>query len=239
MDVVTEVNTSSMLMLRDINQSYRRGAQIVPVLSHVNLLISRGETCALVGASGSGKSTLLNILGLLEAPASGQLMFAGQDLQRATPDQLAHRRNRDIGFVFQAFNLLPRLSALDNVALPLSYRGLSRQQARLRALEQLALVGLADRANHRPADLSGGQRQRVAIARALVGQPRLILADEPTGNLDSHTANEIMALLLELNRQQGVTLVMVTHDTALAARLDRQIRVVDGALHEDAVHARG
>jgi putative ABC transport system ATP-binding protein len=239
MDVVTEVNTSSMLMLRDINQSYRRGAQIMPVLSHVSLLINRGETCALVGASGSGKSTLLNILGLLEAPASGQLMFAGQDLQHATSDQLAHRRNLDIGFVFQAFNLLPRLSALDNVALPLSYRGLSRQQARVRALEQLAQVGLADQANYKPADLSGGQRQRVAIARALVGQPRLILADEPTGNLDSHTANEIMALLLQLNRQQGVTLVMVTHDTALAACFDRQIRVVDGALQEDAARAWG
>jgi putative ABC transport system ATP-binding protein len=212
---------------------------MMPVLSNVNLQISRGETCALVGASGSGKSTLLNILGLLESPASGQLIFAGQDLQQATADQLAYRRNRDIGFVFQAFNLLPRLTALDNVALPLSYRGLSRQQARVCALEQLAQIGLADRASHKPADLSGGQRQRVAIARALIGQPMLILADEPTGNLDSHSANQIMTLLLELNRQQGVTLVMVTHDTGLAARFDRQIRVVDGTLQEDAVHARG
>lgn len=237
MDVVSEVNTSSMLLLRDINQRYHRGGQTVPVLSHINLLIKPGETCALVGASGSGKSTLLNILGLLEPPTSGQLIFAGQDLQQATPDQLAQRRNRDIGFVFQAFNLLPRLTALDNVALPLSYRGLSRQQARVRALEQLVQVGLADRVNHKPADLSGGQRQRVAIARALVGQPMLILADEPTGNLDSHSANEVMALLLALNRQQGVTLVMVTHDTALAARFDRLIRVVDGTLQEDAVHA--
>ena len=237
MDVVTEVNTSSVLVLRGVNQRYCRRGQLVPVLSDVNLRIERGETCALVGTSGSGKSTLLNILGLLESPASGQLIFAGQDLGYATPDELAQRRNRDIGFVFQSFNLLPRLTALDNVALPLSYRGLSRQQARACALEQLIQVGLADRVNHKPADLSGGQRQRVAIARALVGQPMLILADEPTGNLDNNSANEIMSLLLDLNRQQGVTLVMVTHDTALAARFDRQIRVVDGTLQEVTPHA--
>jgi len=226
-----------LLALQDISQCYRRGQQVVSVLKQVNLIIKRRQTCALVGASGSGKSTLLNILGLLEMPSSGRLDFAGQNMRDASSDQLAHIRNREIGFVFQAFNLLPRLTAVDNVALPLSYRGLSRHEARLRALEQLEHVGLADRASYTPADLSGGQRQRVAIARALVGRPALILADEPTGNLDGGTANDIMALMLGLNRQQGVTLVMVTHDSALAKRFDRQIQVIDGQLHEVAVHA--
>ncbi|MDB6141398.1 MAG: transporter related [Pseudomonas sp.] len=239
MDVVTEVGTSHVLVLRNIHQGYSREGQIVSVLNDINLVIERGHTCALVGTSGSGKSTLLNILGLLEPPTSGQLIFAGQDLQHTTADQLAHLRNRDIGFVFQAFNLLPRLTAVDNVALALGYRGVSRRQARLRALEQLEQVGLADRAHYKPADLSGGQRQRVAIARALVGQPMLILADEPTGNLDSQTANDIMTLLLDLNREHGVTLVMVTHDKALATRFDRQIRVVDGELREGAFHGQG
>lgn len=238
MEVVAGMNTPEVLALRNIHQGYSREGQIMPVLSNINLVINRGQTCALVGASGSGKSTLLNILGLLEPPASGRLIFAGQDLQNAGADQLAHLRNRDIGFVFQAFNLLPRLSAVDNVALPLGYRGVSRRQARQCALEQLEQVGLADRAHYNPADLSGGQRQRVAIARALVGQPTLILADEPTGNLDSGTANDIMALLLGLNRQHGVTLVMVTHDKALAKRFDRQIRVIDGQLHEGTSHAQ-
>jgi ABC-type lipoprotein export system ATPase subunit len=238
MDVVTETGTSPVLVLRNIHQAYSREGQTMPVLNGINLMIGRGQTCALVGTSGSGKSTLLNILGLLESPASGQLLFAGQDMQHTTDDQRARLRNRDIGFVFQAFNLLPRLSAVDNVALPLVYRGLSRRQARRRALKQLERVGLADRAHYKPADLSGGQRQRVAIARALVGQPMLILADEPTGNLDRQTANEIMTLLLDLNRQRGVTLVMVTHDTTLAARFDRQIQVIDGELWEGAAHGR-
>ncbi|WP_397451800.1 ABC transporter ATP-binding protein [Pseudomonas sp. NA-150] len=229
---------SELLRLHNVSQSYSRGGQAVLVLRDINLTLMRGQTSALVGASGSGKSTLLNILGLLESPVSGRLMFAGHNMLNANADVLARLRNRDIGFVFQAFNLLPRLSAMDNVALPLSYRGLPRREARCQALQQLQQVGLADKAHDKPADLSGGQRQRVAIARALVGNPSLILADEPTGNLDSHTAEEIMALLLELNRERGVTLVMVTHDTALAERFERRIRVIDGQLQEGATHGR-
>ncbi|MDB6047327.1 MAG: hypothetical protein JWR17_73 [Pseudomonas sp.] len=227
-----------LLELNNVSHSYRRGQQITPVLKTISLLIERGQTCALVGVSGSGKSTLLNMLGLLEQPTVGRLVFNGQDTQTASADQLANLRNRDIGFVFQAFNLLPRLSIIDNVALPLSYRGVSRREARVSAQAQLALVGLADRGSCRPADLSGGQRQRVAIARALVGRPTLILADEPTGNLDSQTAAGIMTLLLGLNHDHGVTLVMVTHDGQLAKRFDRQIQVIDGRLHEEGAHER-
>lgn len=238
MEVTIEMDAPELLALHNINQYYYRAGQAVSVLKNINLVIKRGQTCALVGASGSGKSTLLNILGLLERPASGLLTFAGQNMLSAEADQLARLRNREIGFVFQAFNLLPRLTVVDNVALPLSYRGMSRREARLCALEQLDHVGLADRATCKPADLSGGQRQRVAIARALVGRPALVLADEPTGNLDSSTANDIMALLLGLNREHAVTLVMVTHDTALAKRFDRQILVVDGELHEGVAHGQ-
>lgn len=233
---VGDIDAPELLALHDISQYYFQGKQAVAVLKNINLIIRRGQTCALVGVSGSGKSTLLNILGLLERPTSGRLTFAGKNMLSATPDEWAHLRNREIGFVFQAFNLLPRLTAVENVALSLSYRGLSCREARRCALEQLDHVGLADRATYKPADLSGGQRQRVAIARALVGRPALILADEPTGNLDSSTANDIMALMLGLNRERAVTLVMVTHDQALAKRFDRQIQVIDGQLHEETVH---
>ncbi|MDY7561507.1 ABC transporter ATP-binding protein [Pseudomonas sp. 10B1] len=228
--------TPELLSLFGVSHCYRRAQEVVTVLNNVNLVIKRGHTCALVGASGSGKSTLLNILGLLEQPTCGALTFTGLCVQSADADRLAYLRNREIGFVFQAFNLLPRLSVIDNVALPLSYRGLPRREARLLAREQLALVGLADRVDCKPADLSGGQRQRVAIARALVGRPALVLADEPTGNLDSQTAKDIMALLLGLNREHGVTLVMVTHDIELAKPFDRRIQVIDGELHEDGAH---
>lgn len=196
-----------------------------------------GESCAIVGASGSGKSTLLNILGLLDRPDSGAYRFAEHDIFSVDGDRLAAIRNRLIGFVFQSFNLLPRLNALDNVALPLSYRGMPRREALERAEAMLARVGLAERAGHRPADLSGGQRQRVAIARALVGEPALILADEPTGNLDASTAKEVLELLLTLNRERQVTLVVVTHDPGLAARLGRQLTVRHGEVHEDLAEA--
>lgn len=216
--------------------------QLVVALRDVSLNIRRGERCALVGASGSGKTTLLNILGLLDRPSSGRFLLGGTDILQAGRDDLSRIRNREIGFVFQSFNLLPRLTALDNVALPLSYRGFARGAAREAAMERLAQVGLADRAGHRPADLSGGQRQRVAIARALIGSPSIILADEPTGNLDAATAGDIMALLLSLNEEHGVTLVMVTHDATLAGRFRRRIEVRSGAIrdmtsaiaHEDA-----
>lgn len=186
---------------------------------------------------GLGQEHPLNILGLLDRPDSGAYRFAEHDIFSVDGDRLAAIRNRLIGFVFQSFNLLPRLNALDNVALPLSYRGMPRREALERAEAMLARVGLAERAGHRPADLSGGQRQRVAIARALVGEPALILADEPTGNLDASTAKEVLELLLTLNRERQVTLVVVTHDPSLAARLGRQLTVRHGEVHEDLAEA--
>ncbi|WP_075359786.1 ABC transporter ATP-binding protein [Caballeronia sordidicola] len=218
--------------LSEISQAYRMGEEVVPVLKRVTFTVRRGETCALLGTSGSGKSTLLNIVGLLDRPDSGQYHFNDRNMLTADADELALIRNRQFGFVFQAFNLLPRLTALDNVALPLMYRGIGRRCARDAASEQLHRVGLADRAEHRPAELSGGQRQRVAIARALVGQPSVILADEPTGNLDTATADDIVTLLLALNQEHGVTLVVVTHDVALANRFSRKLEVRSGELYE-------
>ncbi|AOJ65013.1 ABC transporter ATP-binding protein [Burkholderia ubonensis] len=235
-------DSDALIQLENVGRTYRMEDQLVVALRDVSLNIRRGERCALVGASGSGKTTLLNILGLLDRPSSGRFLLGGTDILQAGRDDLSRIRNREIGFVFQSFNLLPRLTALDNVALPLSYRGFARGAAREAAMERLAQVGLADRAGHRPADLSGGQRQRVAIARALIGSPSIILADEPTGNLDAATAGDIMALLLSLNEEHGVTLVMVTHDATLAGRFRRRIEVRSGAIrdmtsaiaHEDA-----
>ncbi|WP_163576348.1 ABC transporter ATP-binding protein [Halomonas faecis] len=225
-------DTSAMIALEGVSHGYRTGDQQLLVLKHVTLDIWRGQSCVILGASGSGKSTLLNILGLLDRPASGQFHFAGRDMQRASTDELASIRNQEIGFVFQSFNLLPRLTALDNVALPLSYRGVSRHAARQHAMEQLQRVGLSERAMHRPAELSGGQCQRVAIARALIGSPSLILADEPTGNLDNRTATDILNRLLTLNREHAATLIMVTHDTTLARHFDRQLEIHQGEMHE-------
>lgn len=232
MNSLPECDAQILMSLEDVSQSYHIGDRVVPILQNISLNLCRGNTCAILGPSGAGKSTLLNILGLLDRPASGRFLFAGQDMMSASLDELAAIRNREIGFVFQAFNLLPHLTSLDNVALPLTYRGMPRHQARTYALDQIRQVGLAGHATHRPAELSGGQRQRIAIARALVGGPSVILADEPTGNLDSTTAAGIMNLLIELNREQGVTLVVVTHDTSVAKRLDRWIEVNDGKLHE-------
>ncbi|MDR2450629.1 MAG: ABC transporter ATP-binding protein [Candidatus Accumulibacter sp.] len=222
-----------LIVLEDICRTYRLGGQSLRVLDHACLTLDAGERCAIVGASGSGKSTLLHLLGLLDRPESGRFLFAGRDMARASADERAVTRNRRIGFVFQSFHLLPRLSALDNVALPLRYRGQSRAQARRQARFQLQRVGLSDRAEYRPADLSGGQCQRVAIARALAGEPSVILADEPTGNLDGATAKEIMDALLRLNETHGLTLVVVTHDEGLARRLGRRLRVRDGRVEEE------
>lgn len=224
------VNQQHLIVMDNVCQSYQLDGQLLPVLKNISLTIENGESCAVTGASGSGKSTLLNIIGLLDRHASGRFWLNGSDMACSSTSMRADMRNQLIGFVFQSFNLLPRLSALDNVALPLQYRGLSLQQARLRAHQQIERVGLEDRLRHRPADLSGGQRQRVAIARALVGDPSLILADEPTGNLDTETARDIMSLLLELNSNQGVTLVMVTHDIMLAKKLKRHLHVQNGQI---------
>lgn len=223
----------SLIHMQDICQSYAMGEQpTLHALKNVSLDIQRGETCAILGASGSGKSTLLNILGLLDKPVSGQFRLGTQNMTEATSEERARLRNSEIGFVFQSFNLLPRLSALDNVALPLFYRGYPKSLARQHAQIQIERVGLGNRLKHRPADLSGGQRQRIAIARALVGEPSLILADEPTGNLDRSTANDVMDLLLALNKERAVTLIVVTHDAGLADRMERCFHVQDGKVSE-------
>ncbi|MBX5459946.1 MAG: ABC transporter ATP-binding protein [Steroidobacteraceae bacterium] len=222
-----------MIALKGVSKTYRLGTEALPALVDVSLELARGELVALTGASGSGKSTLMNILGCLDSPTTGDYLLDGENVAGLDEDALARVRNRKIGFVFQNFYLMPRVSALDNVAQPLIYRGIAPAVRRARAREALARVGLQERMNHKPNELSGGQRQRVAIARALVGRPELLLADEPTGNLDSRTAKEIMALFAELNAE-GHTLVIVTHDPGIAAHCRRIIRLHDGRVADDA-----
>jgi putative ABC transport system ATP-binding protein len=221
-----------MIALTNIGKIYQLGENRFAALSEVDLAIARNEFVALTGASGSGKSTLMNILGCLDSPSSGAYSLDGEAVAGLDEDQLASVRNRKIGFIFQNFYLMPRATALDNVAQPLIYRGLAPSIRRERAREALSRVGLADRTHHKPNELSGGQRQRVAIARALVGQPELLLADEPTGNLDSTTAREIMALLIRLHGE-GVTLIIVTHDPGIASHCRRVVRLHDGRIAED------
>lgn len=223
---------SVLLHTEHLVKDYALGDTTVRALAGVSLRIEAGEMVAVMGPSGCGKSTFMNILGCLDRPTSGQYCFEGQDVSSLNADQLAGIRNRQIGFVFQQFNLLPRTSALDNVALPLLYAGLSLRQRRQRAAEALAQVGLADRMDHVPTQLSGGQQQRVAIARALCHRPALILADEPTGALDSATSAQIMALLQTLGGQ-GITLVCVTHEHEVAACAARLIRFKDGHVMSD------
>lgn len=218
-----------MIRTVGLSKSYALAEERVQVLHNVNLEVQAGEMVALTGSSGSGKSTLMNILGCLDHPDSGQYFLAGEDVSRLSAERLAEVRNRHIGFVFQTFNLLPRMSALENVGLPLLYAGV--RDPRQQAQEALETVGLANRMDHEPNQLSGGQRQRVAIARALVTNPAVILADEPTGNLDSKTSEEVMALFLTLHRQ-GRTILVVTHEPDIAAYCQRQIRMVDGCIAE-------
>jgi len=222
----------ALIAAASLVKTYRMGDQVVQALDDVSLSIDEGEFVAIMGASGSGKSTLMNILGCLDRPTAGTLHLAGEAVESLDGDALASIRNRRIGFVFQQFNLLPRTSALDNVALPMVYAGIKPAERRARALAALQRVGLGERAAHTPAELSGGQQQRVAIARALVNQPSLILADEPTGALDTHTSEDIMRLLSELNRQ-GMTIVMVTHEADIAAWAQRRIVFRDGHIVED------
>jgi putative ABC transport system ATP-binding protein len=222
---------ASMISLKDITKTYHLESLEVPVLKRINLSIEEGEYVAIMGASGSGKSTLMNIIGCLDRPSSGQYFLAGQDLTKLDDDELADIRNQYIGFVFQQFNLLPRLTSLANVMLPMIYADVDKSQRVEQATEALVQVGLSDRIQNRPNQLSGGQQQRVAIARALVNHPALVLADEPTGALDTKTSEEIMNLLTELN-QQGTTIAIVTHDANVAARTKRIIRMVDGVIVE-------
>jgi putative ABC transport system ATP-binding protein len=222
---------ASMISLKDITKTYHLESLDVPVLKRVNLSIDEGEYVAIMGASGSGKSTLMNIIGCLDRPSSGQYFLAGTDLTTLDDDELADIRNQYIGFVFQQFNLLPKLTSLSNVMLPMIYADVDKSQRIEQATGALVQVGLSDRIQNRPNQLSGGQQQRVAIARALVNHPALVLADEPTGALDSITSEEIMNLLTELN-QQGVTIAIVTHDANVAARTKRIIRMVDGVIVE-------
>lgn len=228
--VAADNNGTPSIEVIDLKKTYYMGDQEVHALDGVSFAIHNGEMAAIIGSSGSGKSTLMNIIGCLDRPTSGKYILDGEDASQLSSNKLARIRNRKIGFVFQSFNLLSRMSALENVEVPLLYSGIGH--AKDRALEALDRVGLKDRSHHEPNQLSGGQRQRVAIARALVTNPTLILADEPTGNLDSKTSHEIMNLFKELN-SQGVTLIIVTHEHDIADHCKRSIQVKDGKILED------
>jgi putative ABC transport system ATP-binding protein len=224
---------AQIIGLDDVHKYYDTGEVKVHALRGVTLSILRSEFVAIMGTSGSGKSTLMNILGCLDRPSGGRYWFDGQDVSQLSRRELAHIRNLKLGFVFQGFNLLKRYNAVDNVATPLLYAGVSAKERHERAMEMLKLVGLADRAKHLPNQMSGGQQQRVAIARALVNRPQVILADEPTGNLDSRTGEEILNMLQELNQEQGQTIIMVTHDPVIASRALRMVTMRDGLVESD------
>ena len=226
------MSKEDLILITDIGRKYVIGAETIHALKSVTLTIKKGEFVALMGPSGSGKSTLMNLLGCLDTPTSGSYNLANHDVSDMTDDQLADIRNREIGFVFQTFNLIPRQTALQNVALPLVYAGIGKADRLQRAAEVLADVGLDDRMDHQPNQLSGGQRQRVAIARALVNKPSMILADEPTGNLDSETSEEIMKQF-DATHAQGNTLIVVTHEEEIAQHAKRIIRLKDGRVESD------
>ena len=220
-----------MIRLQDVSKIYRMGNVEVAALQGVSIFIEPGEMAAIMGPSGSGKSTMMNIIGCLDVPTSGSYTLEDEDVGGMSDDRLAEIRNSKIGFVFQTYNLLPRLSALANVELPLLYG--SRRNRRQRALEALDRVGLADRVSHKPTELSGGQQQRVGIARALVKRPSILMADEPTGNLDSRSSEEILAILQRLNREEGMTVILVTHEAPIAARAQRVLSMLDGRVVSD------
>lgn len=220
-----------MIALRQVWKTYRQGERVVHALQDVSLTLAPGESVALIGPSGAGKSTLLSLLGLMDVPSEGEVILAGKPTNTLSDAARSNLRGHEIGFVFQSFNLIAELNAWQNVALPLKYLGVSRRERRERALDMLSRVGLADRAEHRPAELSGGQEQRVAIARALIAEPSLVLADEPTGNLDSKTSEQILQLLLAVSQDQK-TLVTVTHSSDVAALMQRQISILDGRLQD-------
>ena len=226
-----------LIDIRNITKVYEMGEQQVQALAGVSVGVERGEYVAIMGPSGSGKSTLMNLIGCLDTPTSGSYVLNGKEVARMTDDELAAIRNKEIGFVFQTFNLLPRTSAIQQVELPLVYGGASKKDRRERAIAALKAVGLGDRMSHTPNEMSGGQRQRVAVARALINNPSILLADEPTGNLDSQTGAEIMALFDELNGR-GNTIVLVTHEEDIAAHARRIVRLKDGKIRDDAANER-
>jgi putative ABC transport system ATP-binding protein len=230
------VTATPAIEARDVARSYRLDGVSVEALRGVTLSIDQGDYVAIVGPSGSGKSTLMHLLGCLDRPTTGSLLLGGRDVADLSDSELADLRNHTIGFVFQSFQLLGRTSALENVALPLVYRGLRRAERRVRAIAALDSVGLGHRLGHRPGQLSGGEQQRVAIARALVGEPTVLLADEPTGNLDTRSGADVMALLSRLNAERGVAVVVVTHDPEVAAHARRRIDVRDGLIERDTGH---
>ena len=228
----TAANESPVIQFENVYRTYTMGDQVLNALDGVDLKISRNEYIAIIGASGSGKSTMMNIIGCLDPVSKGEYLLNGTNVGDMSEVELARARNREIGFVFQSFNLLSRASALKNVMQPLVYRGVPRAERKRIATEALERVGLGDRMHHQPNELSGGQRQRVAISRALVGNPAILLADEPTGNLDSKTSQEIMALIDQLHKD-GQTIIMVTHEPEIAAHCDRVIQLEDGKIHSD------
>jgi putative ABC transport system ATP-binding protein len=227
-----DVPRDAVIVTRNLQREYDMGGEVVRALRGVDLMIRRNEFVAIMGPSGSGKSTLMNLIGCLDTPSDGEYWLNGFRVSELGDDELARIRNREIGFVFQTFNLLPRADALHNVELPLVYAGVSTKERRQRAEEALGRVGLGDRMRHRPNELSGGQRQRVAIARALVNRPSILLADEPTGNLDSTTSAEIMGFFEELHRQNQ-TILLVTHELDIAGHADRQVHLLDGKIERD------
>jgi putative ABC transport system ATP-binding protein len=219
-----------MIQLANIHKRFTIGELETEILKGISFTVEEGELVSIMGASGSGKSTLMNIIGMLDEPSSGSYLFEDIDVLKADSDTLAQLRNQKIGFVFQSFNLLSRLSSLDNICLPLAYRGISKQQSRPLAMAMLEKVELADKAMHKPGELSGGQRQRVAIARALIGKPSLLLADEPTGALDTDAGRNIMELFLRLNHDDGITVIVISHDPGIAAKCRRRLLIQDGLL---------
>jgi len=227
-----EQNGAHLIELRNVKKIYRVGSVAIQALNGVDLTLEKGDICCVVGRSGSGKSTLLNVLAGLEGPTSGEIIVSRMHIERMTQSELILFRQKNVGFIFQSFNLMPYYTALENVALPLTFRGMSRKKRNKVARDMLDAVGLSTHLNHKPMQMSGGQQQRVGIARALVSDPAIVFADEPTGNLDSKTSDEVMRLITDIARERGKTLIMVTHDANMAAFTDKAVHILDGKITE-------